>query len=428
MRRVADWTKADGVALLRVWHERLAHVCPQYLKRTVDHGLVKGMMLTERGSEMCTTCQQSKQKRRTRMKRYNRQIEAVNDVVYADLLDPGKHNVSRYRFVLVVVDGCLRHVRIFLLSDKTREATNSHLQEYIQWAERQRNRPVKHIVTDGGGEFVNGDMKQWNCDHGIQHMVIAPSSSQLILAERMNQSLMQMTKTMMISAKFPPSLWPYTMRTAAFVKNRVYCVGAKNATSVELFYGKTPDLHHVRTFGARDYAHIPKDKRPKMAQHCDVGYLAGYSEDEVGCYVCFPQFHCCRLVSDVRVDESSFHHGRASSTTFSVSEADEHDEDSESEQNGNGNDNAETDICSCSGSSGAGSEICSDMDVDLATESLDEDMEAASETHESASESGDSNEVAAPDFYANDGDAEVATSGLRSGGNFTVTPDSCTTE
>lgn len=38
---------------------------------------------------------------------------------------------------------------------------------------------MKHIVTEGGGEYANADIKQRYHDHGIQRTVIAPSYSQL---------------------------------------------------------------------------------------------------------------------------------------------------------------------------------------------------------------------------------------------------------
>lgn len=42
---VVNYTVADGVDSLHVWHDRLGHTCAQYLKLIVDKGLVKGMML-----------------------------------------------------------------------------------------------------------------------------------------------------------------------------------------------------------------------------------------------------------------------------------------------------------------------------------------------------------------------------------------------
>lgn len=176
-------------------------------------------------------------------------------------------------------------------------------------------------------------------------------------------------------ASFLRSLWPYAMRTAAFLKNRTYCTGALGATPFELFRIKKPDMHHMHSFGARAYAHIPRDKRPKMTQHCDVGDLDGYSEDEVGSYVYFPQFNCCRMIADVPGDESSFYRDRESSTSSSADEADGRvngsDDDrcgvSESENKSSGSENVDADTKFGSGSypSEASSEIGSDTNVDL---------------------------------------------------------------
>jgi hypothetical protein len=50
-RALCNFTVIDGVASLVLWHERLGHICPQYLKTMADKGLVKGMMLTRRAHE-----------------------------------------------------------------------------------------------------------------------------------------------------------------------------------------------------------------------------------------------------------------------------------------------------------------------------------------------------------------------------------------
>jgi hypothetical protein len=147
-RLLANFTAAEGVASLRLWHERLGHICPQYLKTMADRDLVKGMMLTQRQvQEDCEACHIGKQKKTPHRKKLDRGLKAPNQVVYADLLISSKENGTRFEAVLVIMDGFSRFVTVHMLTSKSSEDVNKHIREYILWAERQagRNSPMRVV-------------------------------------------------------------------------------------------------------------------------------------------------------------------------------------------------------------------------------------------------------------------------------------------
>jgi hypothetical protein len=270
-RAVCNFTVAEGVAPLALWHERLGHTCPQYPKTMVDKGLVRGMMLTKRQLDTCDACHLGKQKRNKRRKKLDRALDRPNQVVYADLLIPSKSNGTRYEAVLVIMDGYSRYVTVKLLTSKSSTVVNQHLKEYVLWAERQAGRAVeevsfevKQVLTDKGGEFVNIAMKDWYASQGIEYIRVGPKSSQLNLCERTHQSLVEMTKATMLQAGFPVSLWPEALRNAAYVKNRVYNKGTQGIPYEKMF-GIKPDVHHIRKFGA--LAYCDKAKRDFVCSH-----------------------------------------------------------------------------------------------------------------------------------------------------------------
>ncbi|GMF18509.1 unnamed protein product [Phytophthora fragariaefolia] len=65
------------------------------------------------------------------------------------------------------MDGYSRFVKVHMLKDKSSEAVNNYLKEYVLWAERQAGRMIKRVITytvkqvltDKGGEFVNEAME-----------------------------------------------------------------------------------------------------------------------------------------------------------------------------------------------------------------------------------------------------------------------------
>ncbi|GMF24339.1 unnamed protein product [Phytophthora fragariaefolia] len=285
-RAIVNYTVADGVGSLQVWHERLAHTCAQYLKVIVDRGLVNGMMLTQRQAKACDA--------------------SPNEVVYADLLFPGQGNGTRYKAVLVIMDGWSRFLTVHLLTNKSAATVNALIQQYVVWAERQGGRgikkiiqrefeptesarfPVRHILTDKGGEFVNSAINGWYASRGIEHIRVGPKTSHLNPCERAHQSLMAMVKAHMHASGFPRSFWPYALKNAAYIKTRVY---AKPVEGVpyEGMFGVKPDIHHIRKFGSLAYVHVPiSPDKQKQDANAYVAFGLGYAEDTVGCQVFIP--------------------------------------------------------------------------------------------------------------------------------------------
>ncbi|GMF35188.1 unnamed protein product [Phytophthora fragariaefolia] len=320
----ANFAVTDGVEDIDVWHERLGHTCPEYIRLMVDRGMAKGIMLKRRGKIDCVDCHFGKQRRKTFRKKPDRPIEKVNDLVFAGLLIPGASNGSPYTAVLVVMDGYSRYVKIYLLKSKGEVEVNKYMQEYIACAERQhgvnvaevitRNWSndgedgtggvlVKQVLTDKGQEFCNGSMEKWYRTKGITHTKVGPNASQLNPVERTHQTLIGMVKTMMHQSGLPSSFWPDALETAVYVKNRVFCKGS-GSTPYELMFGSKPDLHHIRAFGSLAFCHTPTSKRKKLAMNCRIGFLLGYREDVVGCHVYFPTEHKKGFVSDVEINEA----------------------------------------------------------------------------------------------------------------------------
>ncbi|KAE8995650.1 hypothetical protein PR002_g19553 [Phytophthora rubi] len=86
---------------------------------------------------------------------------------------------------------------------------------YIEWTDRQHPTcKVKNVITDGGGEFENDEMKLWYQSKGIEFLPNPPRSSPLNPCERAHQTLVHMMKTMLIAAGFPPSLKMHALKMA----------------------------------------------------------------------------------------------------------------------------------------------------------------------------------------------------------------------
>ncbi|OWY93403.1 Retrovirus-related pol Polyprotein [Phytophthora megakarya] len=93
---VANFPVTDGVEDIDVWHARLGHTGPEYIRLMVDRSMAKGIMLKKRGKMDCADCHFGKQRRKTYKNSLERNIAKVNDMIFANLLIPGLHNGTQY--------------------------------------------------------------------------------------------------------------------------------------------------------------------------------------------------------------------------------------------------------------------------------------------------------------------------------------------
>ena len=50
-------------------------------------------------------------------------------------------------------------------------------------------------------------------------------------------------------------------------------------THKSVFTGSKPEMSHIRIFGSMVYCHVPDEKRKKLDQTAEKGFLVGYSEN-----------------------------------------------------------------------------------------------------------------------------------------------------
>lgn len=100
---------------------------------------------------------------------------------------------------------------------------------------------------------------------GVKHETTIPYSPQQNgRAERINRTLMDKARCLISDSKLPKEFWAEAIATGAYLTNRSpkRCLDGK--TPEELWTGAVPDLTHLRIFGCKAYAHVPKPERTNM--------------------------------------------------------------------------------------------------------------------------------------------------------------------
>ena len=95
-------------------------------------------------------------------------------------------------------------------------------------------------------------------ENGIKHELTVPDNPQQNgRAERVNLTILDRIRCMLIESGFSKSFWAEAAATAAYLINRYpkRCLGGK--TPEEVWTGVRPDLSNLRIFGCDAKAHLP---------------------------------------------------------------------------------------------------------------------------------------------------------------------------
>lgn len=81
---------------------------------------------------------------------------------------------------------------VWLRNLRAKSQAEQELKTVVNQVENKMEKKVKRVITDGGGEFVNQDMKKWLGEKGITHLITTRNTPQNNgTAESMNRTIME---------------------------------------------------------------------------------------------------------------------------------------------------------------------------------------------------------------------------------------------
>ena len=93
----------------------------------------------------------------------------------------------------------------------------------------------------------------------------------------MNQTLLNMVRSMMFFKNVKLMFWGEAVLCAVYIKNRSPSTALQNKTPYEMWYGHLPRVKHFRVFGCTCYALIPAHLRNKLEARSRKCIFLGYS-------------------------------------------------------------------------------------------------------------------------------------------------------
>ena len=139
---------------------------------------------------------------------------------------------------------------------------------------------MKVLRTDNGLEFCNIEFDKFCEGQGIlRHRTVRYTPQQNRVAERMNRTLLEKVRCLLLTSEMPKSFWGEVLSTATYLVNRSPSSAIDFKCPEEVWTNRKPSLTHLRVIGCEAYAHKPNGKLDPRSAKC---VLLGYQEGSKG--------------------------------------------------------------------------------------------------------------------------------------------------
>ncbi|CAH9101507.1 unnamed protein product [Cuscuta europaea] len=160
--------------------------------------------------------------------------------------------------------------------------------------------------TNNGLEFCNNEFNNFCKNEGVKRLLIVPGTPQQNgTAERMNRTLLEKARCMLISSGLGNYLWGEAVVTASYLINRSPSSVISFKTPREMWSRIKPNISHLRSFGCAAYAHVSQAKlQPRVLKCVMLGYPEGVKGYKL--LVVQPGAYKCIVSRDVTFNECDF--------------------------------------------------------------------------------------------------------------------------
>ncbi|KAK1697208.1 hypothetical protein QYE76_013905, partial [Lolium multiflorum] len=251
-----------------MWHCRLGHIGVKRMKKLHSDGLLES--LDFQSLDRCEACLMGKMTK-TPFSGIMERATDLLEIIHTDVCGPmSVASCGGYRYVLTFTDDLSRYGYIYFMKHKSE--TFQKFKEFQSEVENQRNKKIKFLRSDRGGEYLSYEFGMHLKKCGILSQLTPPGTPQRNgVSERRNRTLLDMVRSMMSLTDLPLSFWGYALETAAFTLNRAPSKSVAT-TPYELWFNKKPKLSFLKVWGCEAYVKkLQPDKLEPKAEKC-VGY------------------------------------------------------------------------------------------------------------------------------------------------------------
>lgn len=262
-----------------LWHCRFAHLGYGNLHTLSQKKMVKGLPQIEATKRVCENCLVGKQKRGSFPKKSSWRASRNLQLIHSDICGPiTPYSIGQKRYLLTFIDDHSRKMWSYIIAEKS-EAFET-FKNFKAAVEKESGLSVCGLRTDRGGEFCSKEFDEFCKTFGIKRQLTAAYTPQQNgVAERRNQTIMNLVRSTLTEKKMPKEFWAEGVKWVTYVLNRSPTAALENQTPEEAWSGIKPDVTHFRVFGCIGHVHIPEAKRIKLDDKSCKCVFIGSSEE-----------------------------------------------------------------------------------------------------------------------------------------------------
>jgi transposase InsO family protein len=219
-----------------MWHCRLGHIGVKRMKKLHSDGLLES--LDYESFETYERCLMGKMTRTPfsgSMERATDLLEIIHTDVCGPMSVPAR---GGYRYFVTFTDDLSRYGCIYLMKHNSK--TFEKFKEFQSGVENHRNKEIKFLRSDRGGEYLSYEFGTHVRECGIVSQLTPTGMPQRNgVSEHHNRTLLDMVRSMMSLTDLPLSFWGYALETAAFTLNRA---PSKSVKTTPYEYGLETNL------------------------------------------------------------------------------------------------------------------------------------------------------------------------------------------
>lgn len=123
------------------------------------------------------------------------------------------------------------------------------------------------------------------------------------VAERINRTLLDLTRSILKSACLPQKFWAEAINTAAYIRNRVCHSTINDQIPFTVWSERVSSVRHLKVYGCLAYARLPDQGRRKFDDRAVECILVGYAAQTKGYRLWCPQKGDVIMTKHVRFAE-----------------------------------------------------------------------------------------------------------------------------
>lgn len=301
-------------------HARLGHMSIGRMKDLINHDMVEGLHTSEVSGfiSKCDSCAVAKAQALPHKAPEPRVQYSIAELIVGDYKGPVESaSLGGATGYFIFKDARSAYAQIYPVKSKDGSTQMEKFIQFKNWIERQTGQKIRKFRHDRGMEFLSTTFQNYLVREGIEDQTTAGYSPESnTRAESHIRILDKSAKSMLAHAGLPKEYWSDAYETANYIYNRSPTKALTKMTPLEALTGVKPRIDHLRVFGCKAVAFVPKELRRPLDFSGQVVRFVGYEEHSDA----YRLWNGQKYVSsrDVRFDEAQFNVAHESDTTQAV--------------------------------------------------------------------------------------------------------------